>query len=114
MTDVGLDLRQRHRELLAGEADGIAFGAGAGRTADAVHVVGSILRQVEIEDVADVRNMQAARGHIGGDQHREISIVKVTQEAQALGLRHIAGNRLGIETIGVQHRFPAALPCAWY
>src|SRR5688572_24639148 len=39
VADVLLDLRERDRVLLAGEADRVALGAGARRAADAVHIV---------------------------------------------------------------------------
>src|SRR5512137_2362900 len=54
--EVFLDLRQRDRVLLAGKTDGITLGAGACGAPDAVNVVGRILRQIEIEHVAHVRD----------------------------------------------------------
>src|SRR5580658_3299590 len=48
MADVVLDVGERYGELLAAEADGVAFGAGARRAADAVNVVLGIIRQIEI------------------------------------------------------------------
>src|SRR5690606_10388458 len=39
LLDVGLDVRQRHRVALAGEADRVALGAQPRGAADAVHVV---------------------------------------------------------------------------
>ena len=77
VSHITLDVGQRDRVLLAGEADGVALGPGAGRAADAMHVIGRILRQVEVEDVADVGNVQAARGDIGRDQHRELALVEL-------------------------------------
>src|SRR6185503_18476396 len=50
--DVVLDVRQRHRVFLAAEADGVTLGAGARRAANAMHVVGGVLRQVVVEHVA--------------------------------------------------------------
>ena len=107
VADVGLDIGQRDRVLLATEADGVAVGAGARGAADAVHVVGRILRQVEIEHVADIGNVQAARGDVGGDQHRELALVELAQEAQPLGLRHVARDRLGVEAVGTQRSLEA-------
>src|SRR5258706_3270024 len=100
VADERLNFRQRYRVFLAAEADGIAGGAGAGGAADAVDVVRGVLRQVVIEHVADVGNMQAARGDIGGDEHRQFALVELAQEAQALHLRHVARDRLGMESIG--------------
>ncbi len=81
----------------------VAFGASARGTTDAVHVVGGILRQIEIEDVADVGNVQSARSHVGRDQHCQLAVVELPQEAQSLGLWHIAGQRLGVKAVRVQH-----------
>jgi len=77
MADVTLDIGQRNGVFLATETDGIAFGARARCASNAMHVVFRVVRQIEIEHVADVRNVQAARRHIGCDQHRNVAIVKV-------------------------------------
>ena len=47
--------------------------AGAAGAADAVDVVVGVMRHVEIEDVADVRNVEAARGDVGGDQQLDLA-----------------------------------------
>jgi hypothetical protein len=60
VAEVALDLRQGYREFLAGETDGVAFRSGASRAADAMHVVRRILRQVEVEHMAHVRDVQPA------------------------------------------------------
>ena len=90
MAHIALDLRQGDGELLAREADRIALGARPSRAPDAVHIVRRILWEVEVEHVTHVGDMQPARGHIGGDEHREIAVMEVAQEAQPLVLRHIA------------------------
>ena len=60
VSQVVLDFRQRHGELLAGEADRIDFRAGPGCAAYAMDIIRSILRQVEVEHVADIGNVQSA------------------------------------------------------
>src|SRR4051812_7475976 len=75
---VGLDFRKRDRVLLAGEADGVAVCAGAGRSSDSVHVVRRILRQIEIEHVADIRYVQSAGCNISCNQYRQLAVVEVT------------------------------------
>src|SRR5690348_7902182 len=62
--DVVLDFRQRHGVFLAREADGITFSPSACRAADAVYVVRGVLRQVKVEYVTDVRNVQPARRYV--------------------------------------------------
>ena len=58
MADVALDFRERDREFLAREADGITLGSGACGASDPMHVVGRILGQVEVEYMADIRDVQ--------------------------------------------------------
>src|SRR5579863_8373205 len=84
VADVGFDVRQRHGVLLAGEADRIALGAGARGAPDPMHVVGRVLRQVKVEHVTHVRDVQSARGDVGGDQYRELALVEVAQKPQPL------------------------------
>ena len=43
--------------------------------------------------------MQAAGGHIGGDQYGNVAIVKIAHQFQALGLRHVARQRLRDEPV---------------
>jgi hypothetical protein len=60
VTDVVFDVGKRDRVFLAAEADGIALSAGARGAADAMHIIFGIVRQIEIEHVTDVGNVQAA------------------------------------------------------
>ncbi len=105
--DVVLDVGQRHHEILAAEADRVAFRAGARGAADAVDVVLGVLRQVVVEDVGDVRDVQAARGDVRADQDREFAAVEVGDHPQALLLRHVARDRLGVEAVGLAAAAPA-------
>ena len=70
-----------------------------------MHVIRRILRKVEVVDVADVGDVQAARRDIRRDQHREFAVVEFLHEAQPLVLRHVAGDRLRIDAVGTQHVF---------
>jgi hypothetical protein len=55
-----------------------------------MHVVRGILRQVEVEHVANIRDVQSTGCDISRNQHGEVAIVKVTEELQALVLGHIS------------------------
>ncbi len=105
VTDIGLDVRQRLDVFLAAETDRVTFRAQARRAADAVHVIRGILRQVVIDDVADVRHVQAARRHVRGDQHGQVAGVKIFEHAQSLFLRHVARQGCGIEAVRDQRLF---------
>ncbi len=99
VADKFLDVRQRHNVVFAAEADCVTFGASAGGAADAVHVVLNVLRQVEIEYVTDVFDVQAARGNVGADQYGQLAALKIMQHALALALRDIAGDCRGVYTV---------------
>ena len=49
-----------------------------------MHVISSVLWQVEVEDMTHVGNVQPTRSDVGSDQYREVTVMEVTQEAQAL------------------------------
>ena len=98
-SDVVLDVRQRLHVVFAAEADRVALGARPRRAADAMHVVFRVLRQVIVEDVADVRDVQAARGDVRADQDGWLAAVEVADHPQGLGLRHIARQGLGVEAV---------------
>src|SRR5690606_27291665 len=91
LLDVGLDVRQRDRIALAGEADRIALLAQARGAADTVDVVLGVERQVVVVDVLDAVDVQAAGGHVGGDQDLELALLEPRQQGLALFLRHVAG-----------------------
>src|SRR5690606_15173407 len=91
LLDVGLDVRQAHRVALAGEADRVALLAQARGAADAVDVVLGVERQVVVVDVLHAVDVQAARGHVGGDQDLELAGLEFLQQGLALLLRHVAG-----------------------
>lgn len=83
MVDIGLDRRQVERILFTRQADGVAAGACSAGTADAVHVVFAVVRQIVVEDVRDGRDVQTARGDVGGDQNIEVAFGEVVEDAQA-------------------------------
>ncbi len=99
MADIALDVGQRNGVFLAAETDGVALGAGACSASDAMHIIFRVIRQVEVKHVAHVGNVQAARGHIGGDQHRDIAVMKIAHHFQAFGLRHVARQGLRREAV---------------
>ena len=72
-------LSQRHRQ---------ALGASTASAANAVHIVFGLHRQAVVDDVADARHIDAARGHIGGHQHLEVLTAQAIQHPCAAALRH--------------------------
>src|SRR3970282_434590 len=65
---VTLDISQLLAILRRREGYRNALGARAAGTADAMHVVFRVLRQVIINDMGDAGDVDAARGHVGRDQ----------------------------------------------
>src|SRR5690606_19902754 len=64
-----LDVAQVIALVLGAEADRHALAAGARSTADAVDVLLGHVRQLEVDDVADARDVDAACSDVGRDQH---------------------------------------------
>lgn len=86
-----LNVYQRVRVILAGEADRVAGTARTGCASNAVYIIFRVLRQIEIEYMTHIRYVQPARRHIGGHQYRELAFGKLLQQMQPLLLWHVAG-----------------------
>ena len=71
------------------DRDGDAAAAGAAGAADAVDVIVGVMRHVEIEDVADRRDVEAARRDVGGDQQRDLAVAEL-ERRRARRLVHVA------------------------
>src|SRR5438874_1254269 len=50
----------------------------------------AVMRHIEIEDVADDRDIEAAGGDVGGDQHRNLALAKLVEGRGARRLIHVA------------------------
>src|SRR4051794_14600474 len=66
--ELGAQARDVAGLVVDDERDAHAAGAGARRAADAVHVVLGLGRRVEVDDVRDPGDVDAARGDVGGDE----------------------------------------------
>jgi hypothetical protein len=78
------------------EGERIASGLGAPGAADAMNVILGMLRNVEVDDVADIRDVQAAGGDIGGNEHFVTALTKAVQgllafTLAAIGMDHCNG-----------------------
>lgn len=63
--------------VLAGEADRMAGGAGAGCTSNAVYIILCLLWQVEVEDMTYLGYMKATGGHVSSDQYLEFAVLEL-------------------------------------
>ena len=78
------------RALLAGaEGDGLAFGPGAAGASDAMDVGPGLVGQVEVDDVRDVVDVEAAGGDVAGHQHARLALLEVVQGPGADVLRFV-------------------------
>ena len=82
-----------------GDGDRRAREAGAAGAADAVDVVLGVGRHVEIEDVADRRDIEAAGRDVAGDEQRQLVLAEIVERLRARALVHVAVQRAGIEAV---------------
>ena len=75
------------------EGDPGAAAAGAAGAADAVDVALVVLGRVEVDHVRDVREVEAAGRHVGGDERLHRAVAEPRQRPLALPLRHVAVQR---------------------
>src|SRR4051812_26803624 len=68
------------------DGEGIAEELGAAGAADAVDVILGMAGHVEIDDVRDALDIEAAGGEIGGDEHFEEARFEALQRLHALAL----------------------------
>jgi hypothetical protein len=59
-------------------------GLHASRSADTMHVILRTVRQIEVDDMADIRHVNSTGGDICGDQHTENSALKSFQRRSTL------------------------------
>ena len=91
--------------VILGNADRYrdASAAGSACSSDAVDVVFRIVRHIEIEHMADIRDVQAARGHVGSDEEPDGSILEFRHCSGSHGLIQISVDRGAIEAV-FRHR----------
>src|SRR5262244_4614630 len=77
-------------EVLAGH-DGkcVAHAQCTAGAADAMNIVFGMVRHVEVNDMDDLLDIDAARGDIGGDHHFVTAIAKAVERLLALTLRAV-------------------------
>ncbi|KIG12295.1 hypothetical protein DB30_01636 [Enhygromyxa salina] len=72
---------------------------GATRATGAVHVDLGVLRERIVDDVADVRDVDATRGHVGRNQEPQLAITELAHDLLARGLGQIT--RQGVRRVPV-------------
>ena len=92
-----LDLAELALLLGGQEGDGLAVAAGAARATDTVHVGLGLAGHVEVDHQADAVHVQASGGDVRGHQHVEGAGAQPLHQALALALRHVTGDRGGLD-----------------
>ena len=87
----------------AGQAEGPAGFITAASPADAVRVHFNVWRDVDIDHRFELLDIQAARGHIGGHQHRTTAVGKLHQHLVAVALFQVAMQGQRADALGLQH-----------
>src|SRR5947209_17456135 len=90
LTRGALDVAQVAALLRAAERQRNAVGAGASSAADAVDILLRNVRQVEVHDVTDAGDVDAARRDVGRDEHRHSAGLEGGDGAFALSLALVA------------------------
>lgn len=80
-----------------------AVPAHASRSTDTVHVRVRVCRDVEIYHVCYAFYIQTPRGHVGCDEHRNVTVAERLYRAQALVLAHPSVYRYRPEARGHQN-----------
>ena len=75
----------------------------AAGAADAMGMDLGVRGDIDIDHRLELRNIQAARGHIGGNQHRATAIGKLDQHLVAFALFQIAIQRECMKALSMQH-----------
>ena len=88
--------------LLGDERVGGALDAGPARSADPVRVRVDVAGHVEVDDVADVRDVEAARRHVRRHQDGELSLLEGVDDGVALVLRQVAVNAADVELFDLE------------
>ncbi len=85
-----LDITQVDLFIAAAESDRLTRGTRARGTADAVDILLGHVGQVEVDDMADARNVNPARGDVRRDQDLDVARAEQAESALALALALVA------------------------
>ena len=75
---------------------------GPAGTADAVDVAVAVVRRIEVDDVRDPGDVDAAGGDVGRDQRVDMAGLERCQRPLALALGLVAVHRDGVDALGAQ------------
>ena len=94
-----LDVAEQRRLVDADERDRVAADAGPAGSADPVDVVLGDHRQLEVHDVRQLLDVEAACGDIGGDEDSRSAGLEVVERPDPLALALVAVDRGGVDPV---------------
>ena len=84
------------------KGEGPAFASRPACTSDAVNVAFHVMRNIVVDDRINVVHVNAARGHVRGDQNFQTAAPEAVHDAIPLGLGQIAVQSVGLVAAPLQ------------
>src|SRR5690606_27069255 len=82
-----------------------SFGAGTGSTTDAVYVVFRHIRQVEVDHIRQLVNVDTAGSNVSGYQYLQHAVLELVQHTGTLGLAFVAMDGAGLDAVFLQQLY---------
>src|SRR6185503_18171296 len=98
-----LDVAEVAALIRSAEGDGDAVCSGARGAADAVDILLRHFRKIEVDDVANARDVDPARRDVGRDEHVDFATAKQSEGALALRLTLVSVNGVGGDASRLEH-----------
>jgi hypothetical protein len=95
LADRPLDVSQESALLRIAEGDGDPIISSARGAANAMDIAFRLVRQIEVDDMGDAIDVDAARGDIGRDQDTDLAVAEVIERLLTGILRLVAVNGIG-------------------
>ena len=104
LAEQSLDASQLFHFVGRDERDGCSAGTGSTGSADAVNIVLRLVRQLEVDDVWEILDVEAARRHVRGHENLDEASSERLEGAGSLRLAAVAVDRRGADAASVQIR----------
>ncbi len=98
-----LDLGEQIGLVVRNEGDRIPRLLCTRSSADAVDIIGRLRRNIVVDDVAQIEDVDAARGYVGSDENAVPPLLERVKRATSLGLRSIAVNAFRADIVFREH-----------
>jgi hypothetical protein len=99
LVDEALDGAEQRTVLGADQRERFSRRARAAGAADAVDVILGDVRQVEVHDVRQLDDVDAARGDVGRHEHLHLAFLEILERTDARVLALVAVDRVGVDSV---------------